>query len=474
VALWLLAAALVPLSAAPLGGADGGFENGFAGMTTSGDAGVVSRLGILAAPQGAEAALLTTTPDAGTEPGDATVANVVFPGVAIPTGTAQLRFQAAFLTDEPTHSRTDDGLSVILRNQTTFAETVIHVIDTFGHAYPAPWTGYTEMSGWRSLVADLTPLAGSPDLFTLEFRIGDTGDGRADSAALIDDVRLTAAGLPRANAGFDYAARALETELTVNGLGSTDDGTLVDYFWDFGDGATASGPTATYTYARNGTFQGSLTVTDNDGNRDTDVFTVAVGPANNPPVFTSVAVTTGADNILYSYAPTVADPELPFGDTLTFALTQSPAGMSINPLSGRLAWLPGPASPRSNPVTLTVTDSQGPHRHPELHPDRLRAQTVRRGGRRRGQHLRHREQRRRHLVQLPPGIHHRRPRLGYRGGRLHQRWVRRHPGGRRFGHDHGVPPAGQRRHQPLRQPGRGRQRRECRGRLWHDRRGPRP
>jgi PKD repeat protein len=43
------------------------------------------------------------------------------------------------------------------------------------------------------------------------------------------------------------------------------DGTIVSYLWDFGDGNTAMGLTATHAYADTGTFLVTLTVTDDDG-----------------------------------------------------------------------------------------------------------------------------------------------------------------------------------------------------------------
>ncbi len=43
------------------------------------------------------------------------------------------------------------------------------------------------------------------------------------------------------------------------------DGTIVNYTWDFGDGSTASGVTASHSYQKIGTYTVTLTITDNDG-----------------------------------------------------------------------------------------------------------------------------------------------------------------------------------------------------------------
>jgi len=43
------------------------------------------------------------------------------------------------------------------------------------------------------------------------------------------------------------------------------DGTIVNYFWDFGDGANATGVTVEHAYVDNGAYTVTLTVTDDDG-----------------------------------------------------------------------------------------------------------------------------------------------------------------------------------------------------------------
>ena len=53
--------------------------------------------------------------------------------------------------------------------------------------------------------------------------------------------------------------------LSFSGAESSDDGTIVSYIWNFGDGTTDSGKDVTHSYSAVGNYKVTLTVTD-DGN----------------------------------------------------------------------------------------------------------------------------------------------------------------------------------------------------------------
>jgi PKD repeat protein len=128
---------------------------------------------------------------------------------------------------------------------------------------------------------------------------------------------------------------------------------IVSYAWDFGDGDTAQGPTASHTYATAGTYLVRLTVTDSLGQGDTATGTVTV--LDEPPV---AAMTVGA-----------ASPEA--GQSVAFD------GSSSSDSDGSIvayAWNFGDghsgggarpshtfANPGAYTVTLTVYDSDGQH-----------------------------------------------------------------------------------------------------------------
>ena len=71
----------------------------------------------------------------------------------------------------------------------------------------------------------------------------------------------------------------VENDLTVDfdASSSTDDGSIVSWDWDFGDGSSASGEVVSHTYAEVGSYTVTLTVTDNDGATGSTSETVDAG-----------------------------------------------------------------------------------------------------------------------------------------------------------------------------------------------------
>ena len=72
--------------------------------------------------------------------------------------------------------------------------------------------------------------------------------------------------------------------ITFDGSGSTDDGEIVEYRWEFGDGTAATGESVDHSYDEPGTYTVTLTVEDdagNTGNASTEV--TVESAANEPP-----------------------------------------------------------------------------------------------------------------------------------------------------------------------------------------------
>lgn len=137
------------------------------------------------------------------------------------------------------------------------------------------WTFGDGQSASGATATHTYDAAGSYDV---TLTVTDNG-GASDSST----VRVTVAGQPANQLPTAVMTHQEDfLDLSVNGAGSTDpDGTIASYAWNFGDGTTGTGVSATHSYATAGTYQVTLTVTDDRGGSATDTasVTVAANPA---------------------------------------------------------------------------------------------------------------------------------------------------------------------------------------------------
>ena len=85
-------------------------------------------------------------------------------------------------------------------------------------------------------------------------------------------------------AAVDIDTADPETHAPVSVDAGESSGTVERYDWDFGDGGTATGETATHTYTAYGEFEVTLTLTDIAGRTTAATATVTVDPAVEPVV----------------------------------------------------------------------------------------------------------------------------------------------------------------------------------------------
>ncbi len=123
---------------------------------------------------------------------------------------------------------------------------------------------------------------GAPGTYDVTLRVRD--DSGVANGAGTDGFQVVVNAPPVAAAGPDRHV-AIGEVITFDAGASTDpDGALVDYRWDFGDGAQGDGQVVEYAYRGSGTYPVTLTVRDNSGtatSTDSDQLTVLV---NEPPV----------------------------------------------------------------------------------------------------------------------------------------------------------------------------------------------
>lgn len=124
------------------------------------------------------------------------------------------------------------------------------------------------------------------------------GWDRYSGYGMVDAAAATAGGSsnnpPSANANGTYSGTA-GTAISFSSAGSSDsDGSIVSYQWSFGDGNSSTQANPSHTYAAAGSYNVSLTVTDDGGAQDTDFTTASV--ANPPATYASLPYSTGFES----------------------------------------------------------------------------------------------------------------------------------------------------------------------------------
>ena len=135
------------------------------------------------------------------------------------------------------------------------------------------------------------------------------------------------------------------SSLTINLVSGPSEGTL-------------SGSGLNRTYTPDATFPGSdtirFTVTDGQATSAEATIMLSGSAANGSPTITSTEVTTVAGGATYTYDVDATDPD---GDTLTYSLTDSPSGMTINATTGLIEWVNTMTG--TYMVSVRVEDPQG-------------------------------------------------------------------------------------------------------------------
>jgi hypothetical protein len=155
---------------------------------------------------------------------------------------------------------------------------------------------------------------------------------------------------------YSYTVTATDVD-----LGDTPPDVLTFSLDTFPAGMTIDGPSGviswTPTVQQDGLQAVTVRVTDSGGLFDTQTFSIDVTLVNVAPVITSAPVTAATVNAAYSYDVDATDADL--GDTQTYALDVSPAGMSIDSATGVISWTPTLFQLGDNSVTVSVTDFHG-------------------------------------------------------------------------------------------------------------------
>jgi PKD repeat protein len=190
-----------------------------------------------------------------------------------------------------------DGSSVSVRNKWTATVTItVHYVDhspVAGARVSGLWSAGPSDTGWcdtgsegqcsivlGGIVKKIPSVIFTVDGVThgtLTYWPSDNRDPDGDSDGTSITVSREGTNQPPV-ATFTCTCTDLPCDFDASGSYDPD-GTIVSYEWDFGDGDTGSGETTSHTYAADGIYTVTLTVTDDRGATDTDTQPVAVAGA---------------------------------------------------------------------------------------------------------------------------------------------------------------------------------------------------
>ncbi|WP_431711840.1 PKD domain-containing protein [Glutamicibacter uratoxydans] len=144
----------------------------------------------------------------------------------------------------------------------------------------------------------------------------------------------------------DFTVSSDGLEVSIDASASSDpDGEVAGYSWDFGDGNTGNGVSASHNYAEAGTYTISLVVTDNSGasstavEQEVTVEEIVIDPEPEPGVGETVEFVAASETNLSSSVPQLAVPaQVTEGDGLLLMATVNSSNPTVSEPSGVTGW----------------------------------------------------------------------------------------------------------------------------------------
>ena len=230
-----------------------------------------------------------------------------------------------------------DGDNVLVKG----AGTVFATVGTGGNGNYSIQPGDSEAGYFAASYGDTaTPVYGSLDLTATATQLSASfartaGANFADAFAIGPPVQ----GNQPPNA--TYSATCADLACSFDGTASSDsDGTITSFAWDFGDGSTGTGGTATHTYSAAGTYSTRLVVTDDGG--ATALATRTVTVTAPPPPADTLAADTFERSVSNGWGSATAGGAWSVsGSSSLYAVTGGTGRIQLPAGSGGTARLPG-------------------------------------------------------------------------------------------------------------------------------------
>ena len=194
----------------------------------------------------------------------------------------------------------------------------------------------------------------APGTYTAMLTVAGAGSTSVDSVT----IEVSAPPVPPV-AAISSSSTVGEAPLTVNFDGSGSSTTqkpMASYYWDFGDGTTATGPVVNHNYTIPNNYNATLTVTDNVGLTDSASTPVMINPPaeeNQPPVSSfTLSSSSGVAPLMVTFDGAASDD--PDGSISTYHWTLGD-GTPYTGVSGECEF----TEAGEYLITLEVTDDNG-------------------------------------------------------------------------------------------------------------------
>ena len=177
--------------------------------------------------------------------------------------------------------------------------------DPLLHSFDCDNNGAFDISNQASNSATCSFTEDDVGANTVNVRVDDQDGGVTDSSTTVTVPERPVNQPPDADAGDNQTADEGSTVRFDGTASSDDDGAVVSYAWDFGDGESGVGATTTHIYRDNADFEVTLVVTDDEGGTGDDTTTVSI--ENVDPTVAAGDDLTAAEGDSVLIAPTLAD-----------------------------------------------------------------------------------------------------------------------------------------------------------------------